>query len=481
MSHDPVVAAVGAERAALIRDKQRAALMSVIAGAFLTAFKLVVGLSTGSLGVLAEAAHSALDFGAAAITLFAVRESWQPPDAEHHYGHGKIENLSALAESALLVATSVWILVEAVKRFAGQGPEVEPSFWGFAVMGLSIAIDFGRSRDLGRVAKKSGSQALEADALHFSTDIASSGVVVAGLACVMAARHWHIAWLEYADPAAASIVALIVLLLSWDLGKRAADMLLDRAPRELVERARTALVGVERGVTPTFRLRQSGDQLFVDVLLTVARGLPMAHADEVAGDVRARLVDALGSLTEVTVQFAASQPELTSLRERVAVAVAMEGLQAHNVSVRIDAEGQKVDLHIEFPPTLSLGAAHARADQVEARLLRELPSLSRVDIHMEIAGAPEGERFEELTTAELQQLGARVAEVARAVLVGREIHDVEIKRREAGLFLSCHCVLPAAMPMAQAHAITDNLEARFRLSLPELSRISVHAEPEEAG
>ena len=167
-----------------LREKRMAAVTSVVAAVFLTALKTVVGVMTGSLGILAEAAHSTLDLGAALLTLFAVRVSDRPADADHPYGHGKVENLSALAETALLLVTCLWIVVEAVRRLVRADVEVDPSLWAFLTMGISIVVDVSRSRVLARTAKKYHSQALEADALHFSTDVWSSSVVIGGLALV---------------------------------------------------------------------------------------------------------------------------------------------------------------------------------------------------------------------------------------------------------------------------------------------------------
>jgi len=174
------------------REKRRVAFVSVLAAVLLTSLKIVVGLSTGSLGILSEAAHSGLDLVAAAITLWAVRVSGQPADREHTYGHGKFENLSALAETALLLVTCVWIFYEVAQRLFFSEVHVEPSAWAFAIMAISIAVDFGRSRALARVARKYESRALEADALHFSTDIWSSLVVMVGLGAVLVSERLHL-------------------------------------------------------------------------------------------------------------------------------------------------------------------------------------------------------------------------------------------------------------------------------------------------
>jgi cation diffusion facilitator family transporter len=209
------------------KEKRAAALMSVVAAVFLTGFKLLIGLLTGSLGILSEALHSALDLVAAVVTFFSVRVSDKPADREHNYGHGKVENLSALIETMLLLITCVWIIYEAINRLVSGNTHIEISVWSYVVVVSSIIIDVNRSRMLYKVARKHNSQALEADALHFSTDIWSSAVVLLGLICAQFGVYW-------ADSVAALAVAVIVLSVSYRLGKRAVDVLLDKAPVDTV-------------------------------------------------------------------------------------------------------------------------------------------------------------------------------------------------------------------------------------------------------
>jgi len=212
-------------------DKHSAALTSLLAAIGLTAFKTVVGVLTGSLGILAEAAHSGLDLIAAGMTLFAVRVSARPADRTHLYGHGKVENLSAMFETLLLLATCAWIVWEAVHRLMFHEVKVEVNAWSFVVMGTSIAIDISRSRVLARAAKAYNSQALEADALHFQTDVWSSAVVILGLICVKVGGWFPaVEWLREADAVAALGVSVIVIWISWKLGRRTIDALLDSAP-----------------------------------------------------------------------------------------------------------------------------------------------------------------------------------------------------------------------------------------------------------
>ena len=209
----------------MITEKKSVALVSVLAAVFITGFKLIVGLLTGSLGILSEALHSALDMVAAMITYFSVRVSDKPADKYHNYGHGKVENLSAFIETLLLLVTCVWIIYEAIHRLVSGNTHIEVSVWSYIVVISSIVIDYSRSRALSRVAKKHNSQALEADALHFSTDIWSSTVVLFGLIA-----YQFLGWYA-ADAVAALFVAVIVLYVSYQLGRKAVDVLLDKSPQ----------------------------------------------------------------------------------------------------------------------------------------------------------------------------------------------------------------------------------------------------------
>lgn len=254
------------------REKTAAALSSVVAAIGLTTFKIIVGLITNSLGILAEAAHSGLDLAAALMTFFAVRVSDRPPDSEHPFGHGKIENISALFETLLLLVTSGWIIYEAVHRLTSPQVHVEVSIWSFIVMGTSIVVDVTRSRILMRAAKKHNSQALEADALHFSTDIWSSSVVILGLVLVLVGRAFpSLAFLEKGDAIAALAVALIVIFVGGELGLRSIQALLDAAPKQGERDRIIEEVGRTRGVTNVHavRIRSSGARWFVDLHVTM--------------------------------------------------------------------------------------------------------------------------------------------------------------------------------------------------------------------
>ena len=273
-------------------EKSQVAGSSVIAAVGLTVFKIVVGVLTGSLGILAEAAHSALDLTAAITTWVAVRISGKPADAGHPYGHGKVENLSALFETLLLLATSAWIIYKAAASLMKGHLEIEVNIWSFVVMITSIVVDYSRSRMLYKAAAKHNSQALEADALHFSTDIWSSAVVILGLICVKLSEHFpNLAYLKFADSVAAIFVAFIVLWVCGELGMRTIHALLDGAPAGIEAKIRTAVEALP-GIVDchNVRARYSGPQLFVDahILVDGQQTLEQAHAltDQVEEAVR---------------------------------------------------------------------------------------------------------------------------------------------------------------------------------------------------
>jgi cation diffusion facilitator family transporter len=261
--------------AAANREKEHAAITSVLAAVGLTVMKLVVGLATGSLGILSEAAHSGLDLIAAVITAVAVRIAGRPADRQHNYGHGKVEHFSALIEVLLLLVTCVWIIAEALRRLVARDYAVEATWWGFLMMAVSIAVDYNRSRQLSNVARKYNSQALEADALHFRSDIWSSAVVIVGLVLVKLG-------FPMGDPLAALGVACLVVVVSLRLAKRTIDALLDTAPQGLAATVQETLNSTAGVVyCPRVRARQAGGVTFVDAQVAVASDLPLEKVNSI--------------------------------------------------------------------------------------------------------------------------------------------------------------------------------------------------------
>lgn len=276
-------------------EKSRVAFVSVIAAIFLTVFKLFIGFITGSLGILSEALHSGLDLVAAIITLFAVKFSNKPCDTDHHYGHGKIENFSALVETFLLFVTCFWIVYESVHRISsGKGLELNTTqtIFGFIVVITSIIIDIWRSKKLMRIAKKYKSQALEADALHFSTDIWSSIVVLLGLICVKIYEWTHLQIFFYADSVAALIVSIIIIYICWKLGKKAIDALLDKAPIKESEDIKKIIKTFPNVITyHDLKVRNSGHILFIEATIHVNPNLSLIDAHNITDKLENKLIE----------------------------------------------------------------------------------------------------------------------------------------------------------------------------------------------
>jgi len=274
-------------------EKKRVALISVFAAVFLTSIKLAVGAMTGSLGILSEAFHSGLDLLAAIITLQAVKFSSRPSDSTHHYGHGKIENLSAIIETLLLLVVCGWVVYEATHRIIVGGSElmIKVNVFSYLVVITSIVIDVWRSKKLYKVAKKYKSQALEADALHFSTDIWSSSVVLLGLICVSIGEYTGIKAFYYADSVAALGVAVLVIFVSYQLGKRAIDALLDAAPEKESKDVEQIIKDFPEVITfHDLRVRQSGHQLLIEATIHVESGLSLAEAHIITDKLEAALL-----------------------------------------------------------------------------------------------------------------------------------------------------------------------------------------------
>jgi cation diffusion facilitator family transporter len=461
------------------KEKRWAASSSVIAAVGLTSMKLVVGLLTGSLGILAEAAHSALDLVAALVTWFAVRVSDRPPDEQHLYGHGKVENLSALVETLLLLVTCAWIIYEAIQRLFFEPVKVDANFWAFAVMGISIVVDITRSRILYRAARKYNSQALEADALHFSTDIWSSSVVIVGLVLVWVGQQlgpsWD--WLVKADAVAALGVALIVIYVSLQLGRRTIAALMDEAPPGLAQRIAEE-AGRVTGVQTAgpVRLRQAGPLSFADLTIKVDRSAPLEEAHEIATTVE-RQVESLIPRVDVVVHVDPVRRTGESLTQTVSAIAARLGLRTHYVHAH-DVRGRYfVDLHVEVPADMSLGQAHDQVSRLELAVREELPNVRDIHSHIEPIAAPVAPVADLGPDAE-DHLRAEIMAVVAEIDGLRGCNRIHIRPGSDGYDLALHCLADPDMPIFEAHRLADQVEKRLELEVPAISRVLVHIEPE---
>ena len=452
-------------------EKEKVALTSIAASGGLTVAKGVVGALTGSLAILSEAAHSLIDFAATVMTYFAVRISGKPADEEHHYGHGKVESVSALAETALLFLLSGVVIWEATKRLLGnQGHLVEASLAAFAVIIVSIVVDFFRARLLYRVASETASEALEADALHFGSDMWSSIAVLVGLGGVALGYQW-------ADAAAALVVAVFVCIAGWRLGRRTIDTLTDTAPAGSAETVRR-VAGRAPGVVAvdSVRVRPVGDKLFVEVVVAVSRTLPLdrvkALKERVAEAIRAEMPRA-----EVGVEAAPRALDDESVQERVMVIARNQALAVHHVTVH-DIRGRRsVSLDLEVDRKLALGAAHDIADKLEAALREELGPEVEVETHIEPLQPPEA-AGREAPSERVRAVEITLGEIAADGGMIRDVHDVRVRETDEGEIVNFHCRVDPALSVQAVHEKVDEVERALRRRSPSIKRVIGHAEPQ---
>jgi cation diffusion facilitator family transporter len=455
-------------------EKRAVAGHSVLAAIAITALKVVVGVTTGSLGILSEAAHSGLDLVAAIITFFSVKVSDKPADADHQYGHGKVENFSAFIETGLLLLTCFWIVYEAIERLFFRSVEIEPSTWAFAVMLASIAVDLWRSKALGKMAEKYDSQALEADALHFSTDVWSSGVVILGLLLVLGGRAYHIGWLRDADPVSALVVAGIVVHVSWRLARRTVDALLDAAPAGVRNQIIAAVQKVD-GVLEVdrARIRRAGNRYFADVSVGLARTVTFQRSGQVADAVTDAVHHVLPD-ADVTVHSVPRADRTENIFDRIRAVATRHNLNVHDVSVQ-DLHGRlDVEQHLELDERLSLKEAHDKVSALEAEIRQEVPEISSILTHIESEPATIEPGDEIVRDARLERRLKAIAAEFPDVL---DMHEIQIKRVRGRIYVSCHCTMSDDLPLSRVHDVQTDLEIRFKQDAPELFRVLIHPEP----
>lgn len=461
-------------------EKTFVAFTSVLAAILLTSIKLIVGLMTNSLGILSEAIHSGMDLIAASITFIAVKKASAPPDDQHQFGHGKIENFSALIETFLLALSSVWIIYEAIRRI-NEGTEVEVGLLAFLVIILSIIIDYSRSRALYATAEKYHSQALEADALHFSSDIWSSSVVLIGLCLVWAANEYNAPILLRADPVAAIIVAVIIGYVTFRLGMRTVNVLLDAAPKGMYADL-LPLIQHTPGVTriKRVRMRSSGAQTFVDVIVEIPADKDALQAHRIASTVEKAILSKEPE-ADIIVHVEPALNELQDdslpnrLRSLTALYPQIKGI--HNLRIhRIADEGLYIDLHAEFPEDMPIEEAHEITKLLENACKEEIVELQQISIHIESYAA--GDIPTRDVTSDYPQFVKIAQTCSEEFEAIKDCHNVVIRKHGNNLSMSLHCRATEYVSVAESHALAEKLEKQIRSKVPQpLSELIVHIEP----
>lgn len=458
------------------RAKKLAAIMSVGTALVLVSLKTYLSIWTGSLSVLSEALHSGLDLVAAVITYLSVRVSDKPADADHPYGHAKYESFSAFVETGLLLLTALYIIVEAFLRLIHGATAIRPSLLAVGLLGVMLIMDILRARKLQSVARKYPSEALEADALHFSTDVWSTSVVLAGMLAVWLGQRLGISWLAYVDPVAALAVAGMIIWVGSRLGKRTLDALVDVAPVELQARVKAAVSKVE-GVLSTerVRMRRAGNRYFVDVTISLPRtaSLEQAHATSTAVEQRIGNIVPADVMVHMEPRAGANEPFFESIR-----AIAQRrGLAIHELGAHHYGSSLVVDLHLEVDEHSSLREAHRIATGLEEEIYQLAKGEARINIHIE----PMGNRIG--GAEEVRDLGLAVQEFINSLLNEfhelKDCHEVHVRRADHKIVVSCHCAMDGDLAITQVHDVTGALEDRVKEKFPQIFRVTIHPEPLE--
>jgi cation diffusion facilitator family transporter len=448
--------------------QQRTALTSVAAAGFLVLLKLVAGLASGSLGLLAEAAHSATDFGAALLTFFAIRVADRPADSGHPYGHRKAEHLAALGEGSFLIVMSGVIIFESISRITdSQAHPVETNWWVFAVIAVVLVVDCTRTVISWRGARAFSSAALGANALHFASDFVGTLAVLVGLLMVRAG-------VADADSIAALVVAVLVVGAAVTLIRSNVGSLMDQAPAGLVELAQVAIDGVEPPVEiRRLRVREAGGSTFVDGVLEVEADAPVQQGHDLADRVEAALHKRIPG-SDVTIHI--EPREGAELRERVTGAALStpDVREVHNVRI-VNVDGRAdLSLHAKLPAGQSLSDAHAVVDNIEAAIRAAAPEIDGVHVHIEPLetgiDAPVPALAE---TAELHTAVARIV----TDRTGSEPSQLRVYREPRGVVALVTISLPGEQSLAQAHLTATDLEAAIRESDPQIVDVVIHTEP----
>ncbi|MFA6520858.1 MAG: cation-efflux pump [Candidatus Gracilibacteria bacterium] len=452
-------------------EKQSVALSSVFASFGLAGIKFFVGIITGSMGILSEAAHSTLDLGAALLTYFAVKEGDKPADKEHPYGHAKIESISALAETFLLFITSGWIIYEATHKLIVKHTEIQVEWYSYAVIAISIIVDISRSRALMKTAKKTKSQALEADALHFSSDIWSSAVVLVGLLCAQIGY-------PLADPIAALIVAVFVLFAGIRLGKRTFDVLIDTAPAGMVEKIKEITLSNEHVLNIIkIRVRPAGLVIFVELSLAISRKLALEKLKELNSKIES---DIKKEYPEADITIAAEPVALDSetISERIKIIADKMGIPVHDITVHKKGRKKIISFNLEVPHSLVLKDAHDKASSLEEQIKLELGHDLEINTHIEPV-SPEASIMEEPTFKEQARINDFFNSLKPLIPDIKDFHEIKITKNRNNFFIDLHCSLDGSLSIEKTHSISDRIEELANQKIHNLKKITIHTEPTE--
>jgi cation diffusion facilitator family transporter len=453
------------------RPVRRVALASLIAALALVALKLATALATGSLAMLSETAHSGLDAMVTALTLYAVAVAARPPDADHPYGHGKAENVAAMAEAVALLLLAATLGREAVLHLMHPGPPIKLAWYAFVVMGASMALDTFRFRVLAATGRKYHSPALLADAVNFKADLLTSAAVLLGLAAVKLGY-------KEADAIGGLVVACYVAVQAVLIGRRSVDALMDRAPLDAVRRIRGAAGAIPGVQVRRVRLRYAGGQPQTDVVVGVSRTIPLERAHSLTEEVE-EAIRSVEPGADVVVHVEPLADEKVVAEQVLAVAARHPAVhQVHNVFVARRPDGLHISLHAKFPGSMTLAEAHAIAEQLEADIAAEVSDVGRVDTHLEPLERPATPGAD--VTSQRGELVQSVTSLAEGHDEVRNCHEVVVTDTEEGLSVVMHCEAEPGLSVTRVHDASTMIEDEIHRRWPEVERVTLHFEPVKA-
>ena len=460
--------------------KRRVALGSMLAAAVMTLLKLAAGILSGSLGVLSEAAHSGIDLAGTTLTYFSIRIADRPADANHPYGHGKFENLSAFGEVLLMALSCLWIILEAMHRIIFHTVELHHSIWPVLVLLASIAVDYWRARRLRIVAKLTHSPALAADAFHFASDIWSTVAVLLGLAASWAGARFDIPTLKYADPLAAIVVSMMILRLTVLLSRETLGVLTDQIPAE----TRAAILSEVSQLPDVIaieqaRVRRSGATYFADLTIALPRSFTFERTNALVEEARQSVQRVIPD-ADVVIHTVPRESRTESIFDRVRAVAARNNVSVHELSVQSyrgnSRQELRVEQHLELNERMTLRAAHDFVSRLEAEILRDTPEVDTILTHIESEPATiESELNPEAGFKRIEDALLHAATEFPQIV---DVHEILIGRTDEHVHLSCHCSLPDDLPMSEVHHLITALEDRLKLQCPEVYRVMIHPEPQ---
>jgi cation diffusion facilitator family transporter len=449
--------------------KQRVAAVSIVASAGMAAVKFAVGVAIGSLALISDALHSLVDFFATVVTWLVVRFSDRPADTEHHYGHGKIESLSALGVIALLYVLAGGIAVEAVGRLRSGVAPTSISVVPFAVLLLDMAVNFWRARALHRTARETKSQALAADALHFASDVYGSVAVIIGLGLSAFGYRWG-------DAAAAIAIAILISLLGLRLARSTVETLMDRAPEGAAEKAEAAIRGIAGVIAvERMRVRLVGPTHFVDASVKVPRTLPIDRLEDIKRQAQGA-VDKVLRDADLTFTAIPVARDNESVRERIMVIARNSSLAIHHVTVHDLGQKLTVGIDLEVDGAMPLGAAHDVTRTLEAAIRADFGADVEVDTHIEPL-EPELPHGTDTSPERVEAIRGELARLAAADGGLHDVHNVRVRDSDTGEFVNFHCRADTGMTVTEVHERIDGIERSLRRKFPTVKRVISHAEP----